>query len=409
MEITSWVERDRGFEWRMVFEKFSDALSSLKHKRSDSRQKALYSNYAPTGEISASRSSISLDLHGILLRFGLAFNFLSDHFVQISKWGLALLAATIVVASASGKIADEIIESQNYCGALELPVEDEDSVEALYKLIADYALGEKPEYNSDGSLIGTEEIDVSKLIGQPVRYQDYKVQPGDTISGISKKFGLRNISTLIAVNGISNVRQVYSGQKLKIPSMDGLVYTVKSGNSLAGISAKFGVTLEDIVDVNELESGNLSAGQKLFIPGAKLDSETLKDAMGERFKIPLYVKYKISSHFGPRIDPIKNVKSNHTGTDFACPTGTPIHSVAAGTVSYVGESRVFGLYVIITHSGGYQTLYAHMSKITAKKGQQVGQGTIIGLVGSTGYSTGPHLHLSAFKNGRLINPLSLIK
>ena len=114
MEITSWVERDRGFEWRMVFEKFSDALSSLKHKRSDSRQKALYSNYAPMGEISASRSSISLDLHGILLRFGLAFNFLSDHFVQISKWGLALLAATIVVAFASGKIADGSIESQKY-------------------------------------------------------------------------------------------------------------------------------------------------------------------------------------------------------------------------------------------------------------------------------------------------------
>ena len=93
----------------------------------------------------------------------------------------------------------------------------------------------------------------------------------------------------------------------------------------------------------------------------------------------------------------------------ACPTGTPILASASGTITYSGTSPVFGYYVIINHGNGYQSLYGHMSKILAQKGQWVSQGTRIGLVGSTGYSTGPHLHFTVFKNGKLVDPLSLIK
>ena len=83
---------------------------------------------------------------------------------------------------------------------------------------------------------------------KPVTFVNYRVQPGDTISGITKKFGLKNISTLIAVNDIDNVRTLCSGQKLKIPSIDGLIYTVQKGNTLAGLSTRFGVTIEDLLD-----------------------------------------------------------------------------------------------------------------------------------------------------------------
>ena len=78
-------------------------------------------------------------------------------------------------------------------------------------------------------------------------------------------------------------------------------------------------------------------------------------------------------------------------------------------MSFAGYSNIYGNYVIIKHANGYQTLYAHMSKILAKKGQWVSQGTRIGLVGSTGYSTGPHLHFTVYKNGQLVNPMTLIK
>ena len=93
----------------------------------------------------------------------------------------------------------------------------------------------------------------------------------------------------------------------------------------------------------------------------------------------------------------------------ACATGTPIRASMSGKVAYVGWSNIFGNYVIINHANGYQTLYGHMSKTLAKKGQVVDQSTKIGLVGSTGYSTGPHLHFTVYKNGNLVDPMSLIK
>jgi murein DD-endopeptidase MepM/ murein hydrolase activator NlpD len=92
----------------------------------------------------------------------------------------------------------------------------------------------------------------------------------------------------------------------------------------------------------------------------------------------------------------------------ACPTGTPILAAMSGKVTTTGINRVYGNYVIIDHGNGYQTLYAHMSKIIASKGQWVSQGTRIGLVGSTGYSTGPHLHFTVYKNGNTINPMSVL-
>ena len=178
---------------------------------------------------------------------------------------------------------------------------------------------------------------------------------------------------------------------------------------MQGISAKYNVTIEDLLDVNELESENLTVGQQLFIPGAKLDSNKLRDAMGDMFKCPITAKFRISSHFGRRADPFSGAASNHTGVDMACPTGTPVNASMGGKVAFVGYSNIFGNYIIMNHSNGYQTLYAHLSKVLTKKGIWVNQGTKIGLVGSTGYSTGPHLHFTVYKNGKLMDPLKLIK
>ena len=93
----------------------------------------------------------------------------------------------------------------------------------------------------------------------------------------------------------------------------------------------------------------------------------------------------------------------------ACPTGTPIYASMSGTVQVAGWHNSYGNYVIIKHKDGYQTLYGHMSKILTTKGEKVTQGQKIGLVGSTGYSTGPHLHFTVYKNGTLVDPLTLLK
>ena len=266
-------------------------------------------------------------------------------------------------------------------------------------------------YDRDGNILSSDgTLTVSSLvIKEPVTYQTYTVRSGDTISGISKKFGLSNISTLIAVNNISNVRSLRSGQKLSIPSYDGLVHVVAAGETLSSIATKYNATVEDILDVNNLASETLQKGMSLFIPGARLDSESLQRAMGELFMYPIKATWRLSSRFGYRIDPIKNTPSSHTGIDLACPEGTSIYAAMSGTVAYTGFSSVYGNYVIIKHHDGYQTLYAHMSKIIAKKNDKVSQGTVIGLVGSTGYSTGPHLHFSVYKNGKLVDPLTVLK
>ena len=323
--------------------------------------------------------------------------------------GTGVLAFLILICVVSVKI-------HSYIQTLASVVPFEDSynseMEILGKVMNDFVLEETQEYSLDGTLTGEKalsESELEKLFRKPVTFVNYRVQPGDTISGITKKFGLKNISTLIAVNDIDNVRTLCSGQKLKIPSIDGLVYTVQKGNTLAGLSTRFGVTIEDLLDVNDLDSAVLHAGQTLFIPGAKMDMSKLQQAMGEMFKCPISAKYRLTSRFGPRADPFSGARSNHTGIDMACPTGTPISATASGTVAFTGVNPVFGNYVIIKHANGYQSLYGHMSMIIAKKGQRVSQGTRIGLVGSTGYSTGPHLHFTVYKNGKLVDPMTLIK
>ena len=301
--------------------------------------------------------------------------------------------------------------SVNHTGPLELNNSKLADVESLDKIMSHFATDITLSYDSNGNLIDTNSTQntSSVNIADAISYQTYTVKSGDTISGICVKFGLKNISTVIAVNNISNVRQLYAGQKLTIPSADGTFHVVKKGENLSTLVEKYKISLETLLDVNELSSDELSVGQKIFIPGATLDAKTLRQAMGETFKIPITAKFRWTSPYGARIDPIKGTKSYHKGTDMACPTGTPVYASLYGRVSFTGVSNIYGNYVIISHDNGYQTLYAHLSKILTKKGQWVEQGSKIGLVGNTGYSTGPHLHFSVYKNGKSINPMSVIK
>ena len=294
--------------------------------------------------------------------------------------------------------------------------QDSIDYDSLDKFMKNFALEITSEVDENGQLTDSAEVGTgtglqlaSKLLSQPVEYQTYKVKSGDTISGIAKKFGLTNISTLISVNDIGNVRQLGAGQKLKIPSIDGIVYTVKNGDSLNSIATANKIKLENLLDVNELTSETLTVGQQLFLPGVGLDQKTLQSRMGELFMVPITAKFRWTSPYGWRADPFTGVRSFHTGTDMACPEGTPILAAMSGRISEVGNNRTYGNYIIINHGNGYQTVYAHMSKAISKKGQWVTQGSKIGLVGSTGYSTGPHLHFMVYKNGNRIDPMTVLK
>ena len=114
---------------------------------------------------------------------------------------------------------------------------------------------------------------------------------------------------------------------------------------------------------------------------------------------------RLASGFGYRIHPIYKVRKMHWGMDFTAPTGTPIYATGDGVVSTRTKSRGgYGNHVVIDHGYGYETMYAHMSKFNVSRGQRVKRGDIIGYVGSTGRSTGPHLHYEVMKDGEKINP-----
>tara|TARA_Y100001968_G_C19433550_1_gene758356 strand:- start:906 stop:2228 length:1323 start_codon:yes stop_codon:yes gene_type:complete len=121
---------------------------------------------------------------------------------------------------------------------------------------------------------------------------------------------------------------------------------------------------------------------------------------------PINFNYRISSGFGNRKHPISGKWKKHNGVDYAAKTGTPIMTTANGTVSFCGRKGGYGNCVIIKHNDKYTTLYAHLSKFKkgVSKGSYVKQGDIIGFVGSTGYSTGPHLHYEFMVNGKHVDP-----
>ncbi len=242
-------------------------------------------------------------------------------------------------------------------------------------------------------------------ISETFRADPYKVNKGDTVSTIAARNNL-SIDSIISLNKLANVKRLYVGQTIRIPNMDGIAHTVTKGETLGGIAKAQGVPIEAILDANDLETDVLTVGMSLFIPGARMRRDELKMAMGEFFIRP--IPGRLTSGFGWRNDPFTGQRSYHNGIDISARRGTPVKAGMDGRVSSLGTNGVFGNYIIMSHSGGYQTLYAHLHTRSVKKGQYVLQGSVIGGVGSTGRSTGPHLHFSVYRNGRAINPLQFI-
>jgi murein DD-endopeptidase MepM/ murein hydrolase activator NlpD len=236
-------------------------------------------------------------------------------------------------------------------------------------------------------------------------WSNYTVKRGDSVSRIAAQHAL-SMDAIIASNSISNARQLREGQVLRLPNMDGIPYTVKSGDTLGKIARNQGIPLEAILDANDLESETITAGTMLFLPGARMPSEDLKLALGELFIYP--IRGRLSSPYGWRQDPISGVRRFHSAIDLAAPIGLPVKAAMDGRIQSVGFNATYGKYIIMTHGNNYQTMYAHLSVVSVQQGAAVSQGNKIGEVGSTGYSTGPHLHFAIYKNGRALNPLDFL-
>ena len=249
-----------------------------------------------------------------------------------------------------------------------------------------------------------------EAVSSIITYQTYRVKSGDMIGFIADAFDVTQ-DTIISVNNIKQSRLIQPGQYLKIPSMPGIIYTVKkNGETPATIAEKYKVNADKCASANYVSlDTELQAGTSLFVPDAELDWATRQEINGDLFKKPLHARYWLSSNYGWRNSPFNaGARTFHGGIDMAVAQGTPIYAALDGTVTAVGYNATYGNYVIITHHSGYKTLYGHMKSTACRKGNFVYTNTVIGYVGSTGMSTGPHLHFTVYKNGKTINPMVVL-
>ncbi len=236
----------------------------------------------------------------------------------------------------------------------------------------------------------------------------YEVQRGDSVEKLARRFGLQAESILFNNWEIRNPDFLESGAQLTIPARDGVVYTVLLGDTLFGIAENYAAEVDDVLafEGNGLESpDHFVEGSTILLVGGSASVAFGFGAAGPVYAIPEFrwpIGGIMCDFYGT---PRGNRYGYHTGIDVCAPTGTFIGAAAPGVVVQAGWDGGFGQAVLVDHGGGVVTRYAHMSHIDVFLGEYVEAGDLIGFVGSTGYSTGAHLHFEIFMGGASQDPL----
>jgi LysM repeat protein len=245
----------------------------------------------------------------------------------------------------------------------------------------------------------------------------YVVRKGDSISQIANMFDV-SVNTILWANDMKKGDKLVEGDVLFILPISGIEHTITKGQTLKSIAKFYKADVSDIARFNGItEETKLIAGDKIIIPGGEIYNESSSPSTSK----PNISNTSTKNIAGYFINPVPTYSRRsqglhgpgNRGVDLAAPTGTPILASASGTVllARTGWNGAYGNMVIISHPNGTKTLYAHMSKLGTRTGAQVSQGEIIGYVGSTGRSTGPHLHFEVFnaKNPGGTTPMSWAK
>lgn len=246
----------------------------------------------------------------------------------------------------------------------------------------------------------------------PPGFRLHVLEPGETISSLQSRYGL-SLEAIVGANpDISSLDRLPAGLELLIPPGEGLVVTLEPGWTILDVVEVYGVSPVTLARANGIDSpDDLYPGKLLFLPGVQpvAAMDRLKQVRAEENRYIWPVHGRLTSFFGRR-NLGMGTSSFHRGLDIAAPHGTPVVAARAGTVTFAGWSNQgYGNLVKIRHHGGAETWYAHFSQVHVRVGQYVEQGEVIGRIGSTGISTGPHLHLELHEQGRAIDPLSYLR
>lgn len=264
---------------------------------------------------------------------------------------------------------------------------------------------------------------------EPVKYT---IKAGDSIYGIAKKYGLEPESVLWANYDVLNddVQNISIGDEIIIPPGDGIYYKWKESDVLQKVADKYRVEVKDILayPANYLDITNpqIKPGDYLMLPGGYRETAVINPIVfdyskGSGVKKSIvgpggcswdYQAYGSGSFVWPTANHTltgNDFWSGHLGVDLGTVEGGPIYATDSGTVIYSGPiSGGYGIMVMLDHGNGYQTLYAHLSSTSVGCGQSVSQGQVIGYGGSTGNSTGPHLHFEVRYAGGYVNPWNVL-
>lgn len=264
--------------------------------------------------------------------------------------------------------------------------------------------------------------DTHTTISQKPRSEiiEYEVKSGDTISSIAQKFDI-SAETIKWVNDLDNLNTIKPGQKLKILPVSGVAHIVKSGDNLESVAKKYSAEQQPVLDFpfNDIpDDFKLKVGQVLIIPDG---SPPVAPAKKPRPAPQYLAQGPTSPTFtapggGNFIWPAAGSLSQyfawyHPGLDIANRAGPGVTAADGGVVTVAGwpDNYGYGNRVVVDHGNGYQTLYAHLSNIYVTSGQRVSRGQTIAQMGSTGRSTGTHLHLEIRYKGIALNPLAILK
>ncbi len=279
----------------------------------------------------------------------------------------------------------------------------------------------KPYFVAIGGL-----IDSRGSSNGPIRNQtiNHVVQTGEVLGGIAKKYSL-NIETVLSTNNLTTKSVLRPGANLIIPPADGILYKVKRGDTVSSIAKTYGVSAAEITKFNGLKEKALTVGAQILVPGArritpivavKPVKKPTNTGNNSQSTGPINIPPP-SAALGTYIWPTgaKIVTQyyglQHTGMDIAGPTGLPNYATRDGVVtkSQCGYNGGYGCMIIVDHGGGITSWYGHNNKLLVSVGEHVSQGQVIGILGNTGRSTGPHLHFEIRVNGKHVNPLQYIR
>lgn len=235
----------------------------------------------------------------------------------------------------------------------------------------------------------------------------HEVRPGESIWRLAKKYNV-SIATIVNANKIKEKSVIQPGDTLRIPDRTGVFHKTARKESLTELARRYKVSPETVKRANGIAGNLLPPGKEVFLPGAKPLPE-IHYVKQKVFAWPIRAKNRLTSGFGWRVHPISGSRAFHTGIDIGAARGTPILAAADGVVVYSGDGGSYGNMVILRHKNGLYTVYGHASKLIARKGKYVKRGQKIALVGSTGASTGPHLHFEVKSTEKHVNPAIALK